>query len=104
MTNIAVIGPGTVVTKDVPNHALVLGNPAKITGWACECGNRLYFHNDVATCSSCNKQYKMFEDGIKCHECNCDSNNETHNDGNTCIDCDTQSNNTYEEELTPTGS
>jgi acyl-[acyl carrier protein]--UDP-N-acetylglucosamine O-acyltransferase len=100
MTNIAVIEAGAVVTKDVPNHSLVLGNPAKITGCTCECGNRLHFHNDAATCSSCKKQYKIFEEGIKCLECNCDSNYEVHNDGNACIDGDKQSNNTYDKELT----
>lgn len=37
----AMIGAGSVVTKDIPDHALVYGNPAKIRGWVCECGKKL---------------------------------------------------------------
>ena len=46
------------------------------------------------------KSLEMFEEGIKCLECSCDSNYAIHNDGNTRIDCDKQSNNTYDKELT----
>jgi UDP-2-acetamido-3-amino-2,3-dideoxy-glucuronate N-acetyltransferase len=53
----AFIGAGAVVTKDVPDFALVVGNPAKIVGWICECGNKLSCKNDVATCSECEKPY-----------------------------------------------
>jgi len=51
------IGAGTVVTKDVPDYGLVVGNPGRIVGWMCECGYQLTFNGDVATCSGCEKQY-----------------------------------------------
>lgn len=37
----AMVGSGSVVTKDVPDHALVVGNPARIVGWVCSCGERV---------------------------------------------------------------
>ncbi|WP_050775244.1 hypothetical protein [Desulfonatronospira thiodismutans] len=50
----AFVGVGTVVTRDVPDHALVTGNPARQTGWVCMCGERL---EEDLVCVKCNKQY-----------------------------------------------
>ena len=51
----AFVGAGAVVTKDVPDHALTVGNPAKQIGWACQCGERLAQN---LVCPSCEKKYK----------------------------------------------
>jgi len=59
----AFIGAGTVVTKEVPDYALVVGNPGRIIGWMCACGTRLNFRNDgEAICSACGKEYIMYND------------------------------------------
>lgn len=57
------IGAGAVVTKDVPDYALVVGNPGKVIGWVSEAGKRLEFDKDnLAHCEKSNKTYK-FENG-----------------------------------------
>jgi len=53
----AIIGAGAVVADDVPDFAVVVGVPAKIIGWACECGNKLNFKGKKTTCKICGKQY-----------------------------------------------
>jgi UDP-2-acetamido-3-amino-2,3-dideoxy-glucuronate N-acetyltransferase len=53
----AFVGAGAVVTENVPDFALVAGNPAVIKGWMCRCGIRLHFDGDAATCDSCGSRY-----------------------------------------------
>jgi len=60
----ALIGAGAVVTKDVPDFALVVGNPGKIVGWVSEAGKRLHFDaNGEAYCEKCKMRYKL-EDNL----------------------------------------
>jgi len=55
------IGAGTVVTKNVPDYALVVGNPGHQIGWMCECGERL---TDDLNCLTCAKSYEKTEIGL----------------------------------------
>ena len=60
----AFVGAGAVVTRPVADYALVMGNPARRTGWVCSCNQRLEFNQGRTKCSACGKQFSLLEDNV----------------------------------------
>ena len=60
----AMIGAGAVVTESVSDYAIVVGVPAKIIGFICECGNRLEFKKNKAICKICKRKYGKTKDVV----------------------------------------
>ena len=55
----AFVGAGAVITRDVPDHALMVGVPAQQIGWVCSCGVRLELRDGIATCSACDSHFVL---------------------------------------------
>jgi UDP-2-acetamido-3-amino-2,3-dideoxy-glucuronate N-acetyltransferase len=57
----ALVGAGTIVTRNVPAHALVVGNPARRLGWICRCGERLA---EDLVCPACARRFRLTAAGL----------------------------------------
>lgn len=66
----AFVGAGAVVVKDVPDCALLVGNPGRIIDWMCVCGERIRFseENGAASCDVCQRTYRKNALKVECYD------------------------------------
>jgi len=60
----SMVAAGAVVTRPVPDHALVVGMPARLAGWVCRCGEKLERAGDSASCHACGDRYSRAGEGL----------------------------------------
>jgi acetyltransferase-like isoleucine patch superfamily enzyme len=60
----ALVGAGSVVTRDVVDHGLVVGNPARLVGYVCRCGSRLAMGATTGRCTACHTTYDRTSPGL----------------------------------------
>jgi acetyltransferase-like isoleucine patch superfamily enzyme len=60
----AMVAGGAVVTRDVPDFALVLGNPARFRSWICQCGKKLDFCANNQSRCVCKRAYRLYADSV----------------------------------------
>ena len=57
--NWCLVGAGAVVSRNVPDHGIVTGNPARLKGYACKCGHTLHPEGAVWVCDHCHESYDL---------------------------------------------
>ena len=60
----AMVAAGAVVTRDVPDYALVMGNPGKIAGYVCKCGEKLIITKKKIYCGKCKAKYILNKNNV----------------------------------------
>lgn len=64
----AFVGAGSVVTHDIPDYALVVGNPARLKYYVCECSRKMDFNDNKFVCPDCGKKYELIDNVVRRYE------------------------------------